>query len=174
MTCKVNLAFPCPAPSSPAGGGTGFRSLVLLLPPQSGFLRRGAYRDFHTLGNCYRFYGKHWETSAVIDFTKELPPNTIVIQSEHTEQYSNNWHQWKTIDNNGKQWTIMDNNVQQSVVLHVSLMLFFLKIKLKSRKCICLQRMFKLNFWLFAPLVQDAQLAWVQSVVVVFEDLNNR
>ena len=33
-------------------------------------------------------YGKHWETLAIISFTKELPQNTTVIQQEHTEQYS--------------------------------------------------------------------------------------
>ena len=46
----------------------------------------------------------------MINFTKEFPQNTTVIQSEHTEQYSNNLLQWKTMDNNEKQWTTMDNN----------------------------------------------------------------
>ena len=42
-----------------------------------------------TLGNCCRLYGKHWEMSAMINFTKELPQNTAVIQSKYTEQYEN-------------------------------------------------------------------------------------
>ena len=33
-----------------------------------------------TLGNCCRLYEKHWETSAMINFTKELPQNKTVIQ----------------------------------------------------------------------------------------------
>ena len=32
-------------------------------------------------------YPTHWETSAMINFTGELPQNMTVIQSEHTEQY---------------------------------------------------------------------------------------
>ena len=37
---------------------------------------------------CCLLYEKHWETSAIINLTKELPQNTTVIQSEHAEQYS--------------------------------------------------------------------------------------
>ena len=64
----------------------------------------------YALGNCCR-YGKHWETSAMIIFTKE-----------HTEQYwkvpmtapssnlaSNNWQQWTTMDNYGQQWITIDS-----------------------------------------------------------------
>ena len=92
-----------------------------------------------TLGNHCRLYGKHWETSAMINFTKELPQNTTVIRSATTEQYTKgsndsaiyvgslsidtNGQQFITMNNNallfivincnGQQWTIMDNNRQQ-------------------------------------------------------------
>ena len=56
--------------------------------------------------------------SAMINFTKELPQNTTVIHSAHTEQYSKgsiwgqsiNGQQWTTMDNNGQQWSKMDSN----------------------------------------------------------------
>ena len=41
-----------------------------------------------TLGNYCGLYRKHWETSAMINSTKELPQKTTVIQSERKEQYS--------------------------------------------------------------------------------------
>ena len=49
-----------------------------------------AFRKYlcRTLGNCCRLYGKHWATLAMTNFSKELPQNTTVIQSEHTEQHS--------------------------------------------------------------------------------------
>ena len=56
---------------------------------QNWSIKNFAFREYicRTLGNCCRLYGKHWETSALINFTKELPQNTTVIQSEHTDQY---------------------------------------------------------------------------------------
>ena len=69
----------------------------------------------------------------MIIITKELPPNTIVIQSEHTEQYSKSssdsaiqrQSMISALDNNNMQrWIAMDNNGQQSAVLHASLMQF--------------------------------------------------
>ena len=49
-----------------------------------------SFREYlcRTQGNSSRLYGKHWEMSAMIDFTKEMPQNTTVIQSEYTEQCS--------------------------------------------------------------------------------------
>ena len=63
----------------------------------------------------------------MINFTKELPQNTTLIQSEHTEQYSKSsndsaiWRQSmiSAVDNNnGQQWITVDNNGQQSAMLH--------------------------------------------------------
>ena len=57
--------------------------------------------------------------SAMVNFTKELPQNTTVIQSEHTEQYSKSSNNSaikrqsmiSAVDkNNGQQWITMDNN----------------------------------------------------------------
>ena len=47
-------------------------------------IKNFAFRKYRTLGNCCRLYG----LSAIINFIKELPQNTTVIQSEHTERYS--------------------------------------------------------------------------------------
>ena len=60
--------------------------------------------------------------SAMINFTEELPQNTTVIQSEHTEQYSKSSDD-STISRQSMIST-MDNNGQQSAVLHASVMPF--------------------------------------------------
>ena len=58
----------------------------------------------------------------MINFTKELPQNTTVIQSERKEQYSQSSNDSAikrqymisatTIDNNGNQWKTMNNDGQ--------------------------------------------------------------
>ena len=63
-----------------------------------------------TLGNCCRFYGKYgnMETSALVNFTKDLPQNTTVIQSEYTEQYSKSSNDSaisRQSMTSGQQWT---------------------------------------------------------------------
>ena len=43
-------------------------------------------------------YGKHWEMSAIVNFTQDLPQNTTAVQSEHTEQYSKSFNQQRHLE----------------------------------------------------------------------------
>ena len=58
------------------------------LPLQNGSLLGEVIPVVKNLENYGRFCGKHMETLAMFNFTKDFPQNTTVIQSEHTKQYS--------------------------------------------------------------------------------------
>ena len=86
-----------------------------------------------TLRSCWRLYWKHCEASAMINFIKELPQNTTVAKSDHTEQYSkipmtapsrdSLWYpQWIKTSSGaclGQHLGHIVNNGHQSAVLHL-------------------------------------------------------